>query len=102
MRRSMTLLTFSAALAAGLPGMTSGPGIFAVAGMAGLLAATVGAPLTGAMLVAEMSGNYLLLPMMLVVAAVASVVAGSLGCRPIYDVLLERTLRSPAPVKVEP
>lgn len=95
-------LLFSGALAAVLPGMTSGPGIFAVAGMAGLLAATVGAPLTGAMLVAEMSGNYLLLPMMLVVAAVASVVAGSLGCRPIYDVLLERTLRSPAPVKVEP
>jgi CIC family chloride channel protein len=95
-------LLFTEVVAAAVPGLIAEPGIFAVAGMAGLLAATVGAPLTGAILIAEMSGNYLLLPMMLVVAAVASVVAGSFGCRPIYDVLLERTLRSPTPVKVDP
>jgi CIC family chloride channel protein len=87
-------LLYAEALTAVYPGLIAEPGMFAVAGMAGLLAATVGAPLTGAVLIAEMSGNYLLLPMMLVSAAVASLVAASLGSRPIYDVLLERTLRS--------
>jgi CIC family chloride channel protein len=87
-------LLYAEALTAVYPELIAEPGMFAVAGMAGLLAATVGAPLTGAVLIAEMSGNYLLLPMMLVSAAVASLVAASLGSRPIYDVLLERTLRS--------
>lgn len=94
-------LLFTGAVTAVSPGVVPEPGIFAVAGMAGLLAATVGAPLTGAILIAEMTGNYLLIPMMLVVAAVASLVAGALGCRPIYDVLLERTLRSATPAKVQ-
>lgn len=90
-------LLYGEAVAVLFPGLITEPAMFAVAAMAGLLAATVGAPLTGAVLIAEMTGNYLLLPMMLVCSAVASVVAGSLGSRPIYDILLERTLRSASP-----
>ena len=90
-------LLYAEAVAALFPGLITEPAMFAVAAMAGLLAATVGAPLTGAVLIAEMTGNYLLLPMMLVYSAVASLVAASLGSRPIYDILLERTLRSASP-----
>ena len=90
-------LLYAEAVAALFPGLITEPAMFAVAAMAGLLAATVGAPLTGAVLIAEMTGNYLLLPMMLVCSAVASLVAASLGSRPIYDILLERTLRSASP-----
>lgn len=85
-------LLYAQALAVALPGLIIEPAMFAIAGMAGLLAATVRAPLTGAVLIAEMTGNYLLLPMMLVAAAVASLVAAACGSRPIYEVLLERTL----------
>ncbi len=69
------------------------PGMFAVAGMGALFAATVRAPLTGMVLIMEMTRNYdLTLP--LLVTCIASVVtAETLGGRPIYSLLLERTLR---------
>jgi len=64
----------------------------AAAAMGGLFAATVQAPLVGIILVAELTGAYsLVLPVMLT-TVVARVVAVSLGTRPIYEVLLDRTL----------
>lgn len=65
---------------------------FAVAAMGALFAATVRAPLTGIVLVAEMTDSFELLPAMIVTCMTASIVAQSLGSRPIYDMLLERTL----------
>ncbi|MCA9004922.1 MAG: H(+)/Cl(-) exchange transporter ClcA [Planctomycetaceae bacterium] len=76
-------------------------GTFAVAAMGALFAATVRAPLTGIVLVAEMTDSFELLPAMIVTCMTASIVAQSLGSRPIYDLLLERTLERRG-IKAEP
>ena len=74
------------------PGLVAHPGIFAVAGMGALFSATVRAPLTGIALAIEMTGNYQeILPLILTCMA-ATIVAHGLGGRPIYTVLLQRTL----------
>ena len=67
-------------------------GAFAIAAMGALFAATVRAPLTGIVLVAEMTASFELLPALIVTCMTASIVAQSLGSRPVYDLLLERTL----------
>ncbi len=67
-------------------------GTFAIAGMGALFAATVRAPITGIVLVTEMTDNYqLILPMMLTTLG-ATVVAQLLGGKPIYSQILHRTL----------
>jgi len=69
------------------------PGIFAVAGMGALFAATVRAPLTGIALSIELTNNYtLILPLILTVAT-ATVTAELLGGKPIYSILLQRILK---------
>ena len=75
------------------PGLISHPEVFAVAGMSALFAATVGAPLTGIILVAEMTLNYELLLPLIVTCFVATIVTYLLGGTPIYETLLLRTLR---------
>lgn len=76
-------------------------GGFAVVGMVALLTATVRAPLTGLALVAEMTGNYALIPMSLIASIVADITASVLGGRPIYETLLERTLALDGAAKAE-
>ncbi len=73
------------------PGLAGMSAPFAVAAMAALITATVRAPLTAIVLVAELTGTFQLLPATLVTAAVASVTAQALGGRPIYEQLLQRT-----------
>jgi CIC family chloride channel protein len=75
-----------------LPELIRDPGVFAVAGMGALFTATVRAPITGIALAIEITANYeQILPLLLTCAA-ATIVAELLGGRPIYSVLLERTL----------
>lgn len=68
------------------------PGIFAVAGIAGIFAATVRAPLTGLVLAMELTANFELILPLLVTSITASVVTAFIGNQPIYTTLLKRTL----------
>lgn len=76
-----------------LPEFIHFPGAFAIAGMGGLFAATVRAPITGVLLVIEMTSNYQMILPLIVTCLGATMVAQSLGGRPIYTQLLERTLK---------
>ncbi len=74
-------------------------GIFAIAGMGALFAATVRAPLTGAILVLELTDNFALILPMLITCLGATIVAQLFGGHPLYTVLLEKTLmRSKVPL----
>ncbi|EPM5567127.1 H(+)/Cl(-) exchange transporter ClcA [Providencia thailandensis] len=74
-------------------------GTFAIAGMGALFAATVRAPLTGLVLVLEMTSNYQLILPMIITCLGATMVAQFLGGGPLYSVLLERTLQRSAQEK---
>lgn len=81
------------ALAAGeLPFGQAEPAAWAVTGMAALFAATVRAPLTGIVLMVEMTQGYSLILPLLAASFVAQGVADAWRERPIYDALLEREL----------
>lgn len=74
------------------PDLISHPGVFAIAGMAGIFSATVRAPLTGLVLAIEMTSNYELILPLIVTTVTASVFTALLGNKPIYTSLLKRTL----------
>ncbi|QIV93857.1 H(+)/Cl(-) exchange transporter ClcA [Allofrancisella frigidaquae] len=67
-------------------------GVFAVAGMSALFTATVGAPLTGIVLVIEMTWNYQLLLPLMITCFSASMLTYIHHQKPIYDTLLRRTI----------
>jgi chloride channel protein, CIC family len=67
--------------------------VFAVVGMAAYFTAIVRAPLTGIMLIVEMTGNYSQMLPLLVSCFCAYAVAELLKDLPIYEALLERDLR---------
>jgi chloride channel protein, CIC family len=69
------------------------PAVFAVVGMAAYFTAIVRAPLTGIMLILEMTGNYSQMLPLLVACFCAYAVAEFLKDLPIYEALLERDLR---------
>jgi CIC family chloride channel protein len=75
-----------------LPDAMSDPHMFAVVGMAAYFTAIVRAPLTGIVLMVEMTGNYSLVLPLLVACLTAYGVADFLGDRPVYEGLLERDL----------
>lgn len=68
-------------------------GTFAIAGMGALFAATVRAPLTGIVLVLEMTDNYQLILPMIITCLGATLLAQFLGGKPLYSCILERTLK---------
>jgi len=68
-------------------------GAFAAVGMAALFTSIVRAPLTGIVLVIEMTSSYTLMLPLLVGCFVAYAVAEAMGDLPIYEALLQRDLR---------
>ncbi len=95
------------AVALAVPAGTVAPGAFAVVGMAAFFAAVVRAPLTGLVLIIEMTGSYALMLPLLVACFTAYIVAEAMGTGPIYEDLLERDLErsgivpATAPIVVE-
>jgi H+/Cl- antiporter ClcA len=84
--------TFDALVQGSLP--TLSPGLFAVASMGALFAATVRAPLTGTVLAVELTGALdLALPTILTCLA-ATFAAEALGGKPVYGLLLAESRRS--------
>ena len=67
---------------------------FVIIAMAGYFAAIVRAPVTGVVLITEMTGDFNTLLPLVLVSLVAYLVADSLGAKPIYTQLLERSLGS--------
>jgi len=76
------------------PDLNITPGMFAIAGMGALFAATVRAPITGILLVIEMTNNYYLILPLIITSLGAVIFAQLLGGQPIYSQLLHRTLKN--------
>jgi chloride channel protein, CIC family len=74
------------------PAIVPIPAVFAVVGMAAYFTAIVRAPLTGIVLIVEMTGNYQQMLPLLVACFCAYAVAELLNDLPIYEALLERDL----------
>ncbi|MBL8796500.1 MAG: H(+)/Cl(-) exchange transporter ClcA [Planctomycetia bacterium] len=70
-----------------LGGLAPSPTAFAIVGMAALFTAAVRAPVTGIVLLAEMTGSFNLLLPMLAGCWTAMTVPTLCGCPPIYDLL---------------
>lgn len=89
-----SLLGLAVGLAANAfaPNIVPEPAVFAVVGMAAYFTAIVRAPLTGILLIVEMTGNYNQMLPLLVSCFCAYAVAEFLKDLPIYEALLERDL----------
>jgi CIC family chloride channel protein len=76
--------------AAVIPAWAASMPTLAAAGMAGLFAGIVRAPLTGAVLLIEMTGSYALVLPLVAASLAGYAVAAALGSKPVYESLLER------------
>ncbi|EGO63934.1 chloride channel protein [Acetonema longum] len=70
-------------------------------GMAAYFTAIVKAPVTGSILITEMTGSFRHLPETIAVCMVAYIVADIARSKPIYDTLLERSLQPENPNRQE-
>lgn len=84
---------FGLACHALFPDYALGAGTFAIAGMGALFAASVRAPLTGIVLVLEMTDNYQLILPMIITCLGATLAAQFFGGQPLYSAILARTLQ---------
>lgn len=80
-----------------LPQAGLDPAAFAVVGMAAFFTGAVRAPVTGVVIVTEMTGSVAMLLPMLIAAFGAMIVTTAAGTLPIYDSLRERLLSSQRP-----
>ena len=69
---------------------------FLLLGMTGMFSGIVRAPITGIILVAEMSGSLTQFAGLVLVSVVSALTANMLGSKPVYDELLENMLRERA------
>jgi len=86
-------LTFGTAVLMIVPGPPDEAIGMAIAAMGGLFAATVRAPIVGIVLVMELTGAYDLMLPTIITCLAATLTAHRLKGEPIYELLLERTLR---------
>jgi CIC family chloride channel protein len=86
-------LAVGSAIHALMPGWAAFPETFAVIGMGALLTATVRAPLTGIVLMIELTGTYDFMLPLLVGCFAAYGIAEAMGDKPIYEALRERSAR---------
>jgi len=86
-------LLFGAACRMAFPGFDIRPEGFAVVGLAAFFTGVVRAPLTGIVLVTEITGSVTMLLPMLAACFAAMLVPTLLRDEPIYDSLREQTLR---------
>ncbi|MDI1352278.1 MAG: H(+)/Cl(-) exchange transporter ClcA [bacterium] len=77
------------------------PGMFAVAGMGALFAASVRAPITGVVLVVEMTQNYSLILPLLITCITSTTVMQLARNEPIYTQLLDRALLLSAKLRMK-
>lgn len=75
-----------------VPSISMAPQAFAVAGMAGLLTAIVRTPITGIILILEMTHNYDQLFPLLATCMIAYLIVERFRSQPIYDALLDYDL----------
>jgi CIC family chloride channel protein len=95
-------LAFGRVLHEWLPAWAAQPEAFAVIGMGGLLTAIVRAPLTGIVLMIELTGKYDFMLPLLACCLVAYGVAEMLRTPPIYEALRERANRLEANAAAAP
>jgi CIC family chloride channel protein len=93
-------MLFGALCQMAFPGLDVDPAAFAVVGMAAFFTGVVQAPVTGIVLVIEMTASFTMLLPMLAACFAAMLIPNLLGTPPIYDSLRERTLRLRQPEKV--
>lgn len=74
---------------------------FVILGMTGCFTAIVRSPVTGVILITEMTGNFTNFMPLTIVALIAFITAEMLGGKPIYDQLLARMLRGKEEVSSE-
>lgn len=74
---------------------------FAILGMAAFFTGSVRVPLTGIVLIVEMTGNYQQLLALGIACLIADLTAGALKGKPIYEQLLEADLHRKAPTARE-
>jgi CIC family chloride channel protein len=84
-------LAVGAGVHAILPGWAAFPETFAVIGMGAIFTSTVRAPLTGIVLMIELTGQYGYMLPLLVSCLAAYGVAEAMGDKPIYEALRERS-----------
>ena len=87
-------LAFGRVMHMAVPAIVAQPEAFAVIGMGGLLTAIVRAPLTGIVLMIELTGQYDFMLPLLACCLVAYGVAEALRDTPIYEALRERANRA--------
>jgi len=79
------------------PGAGITPSMFSVIGMASFFSGVVHAPLTGIVLILEMTANFKLLFPMMIASLISFYISEWLGGKPIYESLLNEDLRKSGP-----
>lgn len=67
---------------------------FIILGMAGYFSAVVKSPITGTILITEMTGSFNHLLSLAIVSVIAYIVADVFGSKPVYEALLEKILKN--------